>query len=158
LSFFDYPEGNEGDPVEELAFLSAASDDEWQALRSHAQHLRVLAGHLVIPEGSVDRALYIVLEGDLEVTVLRSKRGGERQISVIEAGTVFGEIGFFDSQPRSANVRATTDAALLRLSLETFQVLAAKEPALGRLILLDLGRVLATRLRAVEALYAGVHP
>lgn len=153
MAFFDYPEPD--DPASAApAFLGTASDHEWEALRSHSEHLHVPAGHLVIPEGTTDRALYFVVHGALQVTTPRSKRGGERQVGVLEVGAVFGEVGFFDGKPRSANVRALTDAGLLRLSFASFEALAAKEPALGRLVLLDLGCVLATRLREVEAVHA----
>ncbi len=62
-------------------------------------------------------------------------------------------MAFIDGGPRSARVRALTDAQLLRLSFEAFEVLAAKDGALGRSILLDLARVLAYRLRRTETLF-----
>ncbi len=58
-----------------------------------------------------------------------------------------GELGFLDGLPRSADVVATKDGELLRLSRADFESLAAAEPALGHLILSDLGRVVAQRLR-----------
>ena len=38
---------------------------------------------------------------------------------------------------------------MLRLSFEGFEALAARNPALGRDILLDLGRILSARLHAL---------
>ncbi|MCA1671302.1 MAG: cyclic nucleotide-binding domain-containing protein [Actinobacteria bacterium] len=66
-------------------------------------------------------------------------------------GSVFGELSFFDGRPRSALVRAVTDGQLLRLSFDAFEVLSAKEPVLARSVLLDLGRILAARLRSTQA-------
>ena len=151
MSFFDYPEGHDSSAAGQLAFLTGATEREWAALRAQCQLITVSAGQVVIPEGADDRALYILVAGSLEVTAPRGRRGGERQLAVIEAGTVIGEVSFFDGQPRSASVRAMSDGTLLRLGYDSFEVLAAKEPALGRRILLDIGRVLATRLRRVES-------
>jgi CRP-like cAMP-binding protein len=72
-------------------------------------------------------------------------------LAAIEPGTVIGEVAFFDGRPRSAGVRAVTECELFRLSFEAFEVLAAREPALGRAVLLDLGRILAARLRQTNA-------
>jgi SulP family sulfate permease len=152
VSFFDYPDNSAGASRTSFAFLADASDDDWAAIRAHAELVHVRPGEAVIGEGDTDRALYIVVDGILEATVPQGRRGRERRVSTMEAGTVIGEVGFFDGQPRSAMVRAVTDAKLLRLGHDGFEFLAAKEPALGRAILFDLGRVLALRLRAVEAL------
>ena len=152
VSFFDYPDESAEQAPEQSAFLADASDDDWAAIRAHAEVLHVQPGHSVIAEGVADRALYIVVEGTLEATVPHGRRGKQRRVSTIEPGTVIGEVGFFDNQPRSASVNAVTDAKLLRLTYDDFEVLAAKEPALGRRILFDIGQVLAGRLRAVEAL------
>lgn len=154
MAFFDYPDAGPGAGDGDAPFLAGASEEDWAALRAHAEVLHLPAGHLVIPQGAIDRALYIVVDGRLEVTA-RGRRGSERLLRVIAPGTVIGEVAFFDERPRSAAVRASEDVTLLRLSYESFEVLSSKEPALGRRLLLDIGRVLATRLRAVEDLAGG---
>jgi hypothetical protein len=47
------------------------------------------------------------------------------------------------------------DGELLRLSRSDFDALAAAEPALGRLILSDLGRVVAMRVRRLTEMVIG---
>jgi hypothetical protein len=42
---------------------------------------------------------------------------------------------------------AATAGELRRLSLDGFEALSARHPELGRAILFDLGRIVATRLR-----------
>ena len=151
-SFFDYPDGSAETGSEQPAFLADASDDDWAAIRAHAEVRHYTPGQTVVDGGEADRSLYIVVEGELEATVPEGRRGRSRRVASIEAGTVIGEVSFFDGRPRSAAVRAVTEARLLRLSHDAFEALAAKEPALGRAILFDIGRVLALRLRDVEAL------
>jgi len=46
-----------------------------------------------------------------------------------------------------SSVRARTDGEIRRLTLPAFEVLAAKEPALARVVLFDLARILSLRLR-----------
>ena len=154
MSFFDYPSASGDRAPDPTAFLADAGDDDWDTIRAHAELRRVAAGDTVIDHGAVDRSLYIVVDGTLEATVVEGRRGRSRRVSKIEAGTMIGEIAFFDGRPRSAAVRAVTDATLLRLSFDAFKALAAKQPALGQAILLDIGRVLASRLRDVESLHS----
>ena len=62
--------------------------------------------------------------------------------------TTLGEGAFLDGAPRAVNVEAMSDGEVMRLSFEGFEALAARNPALARHILLDLGRILSARLRA----------
>jgi CRP-like cAMP-binding protein len=108
----------------------------------------------VIKRGDVDRALYIVLDGTLEARVTE-RRGGKGPAVAVPAGSVIGEIGFFDGKARSATVTAATDGEMLRLSFESFQALAASDPDLAQAMLLDLGRILAIRLRQTDEFIRG---
>ncbi|MGI9080091.1 MAG: Crp/Fnr family transcriptional regulator [Acidimicrobiales bacterium] len=148
-SLFDYPSGDQ-QPAEEANFLRHGSDDDWATLIKHTHNRRFRAGETVMAPGEADRALYIVTDGTLEA-VLPGRKGAYRRLSTFDPGSVIGELAFFDGQPRSALVRALTDADLARLSVESFESLAASRPALGRLILFDLGRILAGRLRGAQA-------
>jgi CRP-like cAMP-binding protein len=148
-SLFDYPTGEASETQSEEFFLHQASDSDWAALNNYTQTRRLRPGETVMTPGDVDRSLYIVVDGTLEA-VIPGRRGAWRQLSTFAAGSVIGELSFFDGQPRSATVRALTDATLARLSLDSFNSLAASKPALARLILLDLGRILATRLRGAQ--------
>jgi len=65
---------------------------------------------------------------------------------------VVGELAFFDGEPRSATLEALTDVEGARLDEDGFQRLSAAEPALARTMLLELGRVLAGRLRRASEL------
>ena len=87
----------------------------------------------------VDRTLYIVASGRFEVLL----PGGGVRIGTIEPRSVAGEIAFIHGRPRSATLRALTDAEVFELRFEAFEILAVRHPELGRAILLDLARILA---------------
>jgi CRP/FNR family transcriptional regulator, cyclic AMP receptor protein len=63
---------------------------------------------------------------------------------------VLGEVAFFDGQPRSADVIAATVAHIAELTPENLLELAQHRPRLATAALLDLGRILAQRLRRRE--------
>ena len=73
--------------------------------------------------------------------------GGQPAVQSIEGPSVVGELSFVDGGPRSTTLRAVSDGELRRLSLESFEVLAAREPELARAILLDVARILSRGAR-----------
>lgn len=145
-SFFDYPDVQVHEAADELAFLSDRSERDWEKLLQHTDSRPFAAGDTVIHAGDMDRALYIVTSGLLSM-LLPQRDGGAKDFKTIEAPTVLGELCFVSGGPRSTTVRALTDGEMRRLSYESFEVLAAREPELGRAILLDIARILAQRLR-----------
>jgi CRP/FNR family transcriptional regulator, cyclic AMP receptor protein len=150
--YFAYP--GTASAGEELVFLADRSPEDWERLLAYAELLRYNAGDLIIRAGDNDRALFIIVAGKLEV-LLPTERGEFRRYSLIEPKSVTGEVAFVDGRPRTATVRAVTDGDLLRLSFESYEVLAARYPELGRAILLDLGRILAAKLRQASEVIAG---
>jgi CRP-like cAMP-binding protein len=147
-SFFDYP-GEEAPTAtapapEAPVFLPDLDDAGWNTLLAYTQVSRFGEGETVIAAGARDRSLYIVADGALEIA------GADEPVT-LESGTIIGEMAFFDGEPHGAAVRALTDVDLLELSRDSFEVLAAREPLLARAVLMDLGRILALRLRRALA-------
>lgn len=147
--FFSLGETEPERPDAPLLFLAAWSEDDWARLFAHVEQRRFRRGELLIRAGEVDRSLLIIGDGTLEVFVPDGD-AGTRRSGEVHPGDVIGEVAFFDSSPRSASVRAVTDGEARVLSREAFDVFAAYEPLLARTLLLELGRVLAARLRAAE--------
>lgn len=141
-SFFDYP-SEPGEKTDELVFLRDRSEGDWERVLAHTEEVRLAAGEILIHAGERDRTLYVIASGQLEVLL----PGDDGRIGTIEPRSVAGEIAFIDGRPRSATLRALTDCEVFALRFEAFETLAARYPELGRAILLDLGRILAGRLR-----------
>ncbi len=147
MSFFDYPNEASAAP-DTVSLLADATDEEWATVLAYTSYRRFSPGDTVVTAGARDQSLYLVLEGELEV--LAPHRRGHRRIASIAVGSVIGELSFFDGGARSALVRAVTPALLAELSRAEFDALAGANPALGRRLLFDLGRILAQRLRAAQ--------
>src|SRR4051812_18124046 len=148
--YFDYPRTSE--EPSEVPFLSTCSQDEWAMIRSHADTLRFADGATLISPGSVDRALVVLISGQLEVVRTHAGRRRDQRLAQHEPGSVVGELAFLDGKPASALVRAVGEVQVLRLPLAKFEVLAAKDPQLALYMLFDLGRVLASKFRTAQIL------
>ena len=141
--FFQYPTLGGGSPAPEPApdpgFLPHATVEEWDAVLAATETLRFHPGDTVLRAGERDRALYLLLDGRLEV---------EGAGSEVVAPATVGAAGFLDGLPRAVTLLARSHGELARLSWDAYEALAARDPRLGRTVLCDVGRGLAARLRA----------
>lgn len=135
----------EDDPV----ILEGLTPSEWSALLEFVEVRRLPSGARFLNAGEVDRTLYILRAGKVEVDI--DAPGQSKMIATINAGSVFGELAFFDGAPRLASVYALEDCEVLALSYAAFSRLAAWHPRIARELLFDLGRVLSGRLRRIQA-------
>jgi CRP/FNR family cyclic AMP-dependent transcriptional regulator len=61
-------------------------------------------GQIIIKENGYSEGTYIILSGEVRIT--RTVMGGELEIALLKKGDYFGEMSFFDRQPRSASAKA----------------------------------------------------
>lgn len=151
------PNDSSPEAASEAPFLADSYAEDWERLERFATRRRFVTGEDVVRQGDDDRSLIIVLSGALTF-IVATEGGAERVVSVIEAPSVVGEVGFFDPGPRSGTLRARADGELLQLGYDQFEALAASSPSLARTILFDAGRIVARRLRRATADALGTAP
>ncbi len=112
----------------------------------HPQNARI------IEEGDEAEGLYVIVEGQVEVSMLVD--GKERVIAVLGEGAVFGEMAIIDIMKRSATVVATSPLQTLYLSRASFFTLCSEAPSTFAMVSLNLARELSRRLRCADVLLA----
>ncbi len=98
----------------ELTMLRQLDAETRSGLLDVAEVVDVQAREVVCRQGESDRTLFFVLSGRLAVA-RRSSSGRRRVIAFLEAGAVFGELGFFMGERRTADIVATEDSKLLSI-------------------------------------------
>jgi predicted GNAT family N-acyltransferase len=132
-----------------IPLLDDLDGDEKEHLFLSAGHEDVPAGDVVLRKGEGGTAMYLVLDGAIEV---RDSRGGKaRVLGTLGAGQLFGEAGFLMNTPRSADVVAITDTHLVVLDQPAFAKLSAQHPAVALKVMRNLCRTLCLRLYAHNA-------
>ena len=98
-------------------------------------------GDMIIEEGTVDKNLYLIYEGSVEV-LKKGDTGDLVPLAYLAPGEYFGEFSLIDSKPRSANVKAFDDTTLILLSVVKYHEFCLKFPgietAMLRQFLLDI--------------------
>lgn len=137
-------------PEEDFVAFRDWQDKEIQSILGLGSRANYGAGEQVIQMGSEeDRDIYIVITGELEA--YHAVPGGEKRLTVLRSGDLFGEMSFVDGRPRSANVRALDDVVLLRIRPEDLDSFCKKNPAVALMFMKEIARILSSRLRRFEA-------
>jgi CRP-like cAMP-binding protein len=150
-SFFNYDSVEVVERADEFEFLAKRPESDWAKVLDHCETRRFSSGETLIEACETDRALYLLTEGTIGVRLAGAESA---TFKAIDAPSVLGEVAFLDGGPRSATLFGITDGEVLRLRLESFEVLSAREPELGRAILFDLARIVTARLRLASDVIA----
>src|SRR5215203_2084841 len=134
------------DELRQVPLLADLSEEDLEQLYQMAETISIPAGELVLQEGDPGDSLYVVLDGELEVT----KRHGRQEVllAVYKAGQFFGEMALLEQTPRSASVRTLRESRLLVISQVAFQTLLSCSPSAPLKIL----HTVTSRLRSTESM------
>jgi CRP-like cAMP-binding protein len=84
--------------------------DKEVKFRHISARVKYQAGQVIFKEGSFGEAAYIILSGELAISVM--EKGVKVTIGRLGAGDILGQISFVDKQARSATAEAVTDVEL----------------------------------------------
>jgi len=129
-----------------LPLFASLPEADLEVLYAQAEPIEIQPGDLLIEEGAPGDALFVLIDGQLQVT--KRSGGHDVKVDVRLPGAVIGEMSLIDNAPRSASVRGLTPSHLLRVSKDAFERTLSTSPAAA---LATLHTVVA-RLRQNEAL------
>jgi CRP-like cAMP-binding protein/small-conductance mechanosensitive channel len=101
--------------VYRLGILKALSVDQVIRLTDAAQIVNCRANRLLIEKGHTADSMYILIEGELEVTI-PNDQGEQIVVAKIWPGECVGEMSLLTGEPRSANVQAKVNSTLLEIT------------------------------------------
>jgi CRP/FNR family transcriptional regulator, cyclic AMP receptor protein len=140
--------------IESVATTALAQSKLFRALSERGRknlvergvETKLAPGERLFSKGDAGDALYVVLEGEVEVGVA-TLGGRQVRFAALGAGAVLGELAVIDGGARSADATALRRTRLMRLTrAAVVEALESEPPAL-----LALAAELAARLRAADA-------
>ena len=128
-----------------IGLFSSVEDADLASIASLLIERRFPKHKTIVEEGLPGDYMYIIREGRVSVSKL-SDDGREKILEFLEAGAFFGEMSLLDNSPRSASVRALTEARVLALSRSDFLNVLRRSPDLAMAVIQELTR----RLRQID--------
>lgn len=114
--------------LEQLGIFAAASQNTLERLAKNAHEVIVESGTPVIREGEYADALYVLVDGRVDVTGRGERGRSDKHIRYMKGPSFFGEIGLLQGIPRTATVTATEPTRLWRISGEDFLAALTESP------------------------------
>jgi len=125
-------------------------------LSGHGNLRRYAAGEVLITEGEVSDALYVLVAGQLKVYTSDAK-GRELNYNILQPGEFFGEM-FLDGGPRSASVKAIVASQCVVVDQVAFRGFMAAYPEFAeRLVTTLIGRLRHATLQIKGLALDGVY-
>ena len=134
------------DELRQIPLFADLSEEDLEQLHQMAETVSVPAEQLVLREGDPGDSLYVVLDGELEVT--KRQGGQDVLLALYEPGQFFGEMALLEQAPRSASVRTLRESTLLVISQAAFQTLLSCSASAPLRIL----HTVTSRLRSTESM------
>ena len=104
---------------------------EVEILRQYIDEKDYKPGEIVAPVDSVSHELFFIIEGELDL-YHHDAIGQDTEVGKMEAGTLAGEISFFDNRPRTIGMKAGRKGAkVLALSRPMYERLKYEHPPIA---------------------------
>jgi len=113
--------------VDEAAVFGSLDTAARALIAAQLRPRSVTGGEVLIREGDVADALYLIAEGRVRVTSRRDD-GTPQVLAELGRGEIVGEMALVTNEPRSATVTAVRDSLVLELPATTFLALVREHP------------------------------
>lgn len=126
-----------------LYILGSLEDTDIEWMASHGKRMPLIAGDVLIKEGGRIDHLFILLEGQLTVSI-----GSDpvREIAVLLPGEIVGEISFVDNRKPTASVIALQDSRAFGIERHALSAKLEHDPGFAARFYRAIAIFLADRL------------
>lgn len=107
-------------------------------------------GHTLLQEGKKGNAMYMLMEGEVEITRRHPVLPKIEKLGSIKAGEVFGLQSLLDDKPRISSCRAATAVTVASLPKVAFTLLYSSSLTLAERLQYIIARHLVHELRAFD--------
>lgn len=139
--------------LEAVEIFSGFTQSELTDVLSGAEKCVFLPGQTIITEGSSGHFMYIIIDGEVEISKKLST-GRNKVLARLGGGNCFGEMALIDNNVRSATVKSVAKCIMLRLSETEFR----RNPPASAKLYRNIARLLSRRLRDTNAMISLAFP
>lgn len=140
-----------------MPLFAGLSKDQVGAFVKVGKPMRIPAGDPILTEGESGESMFILADGNVEVTrrlglTTDDRIGPQRKKTLVSltAPQFFGEMGLIEDAERSATVTASTECEVLEVTRQDFEKLVGNDPGLGYQVVYNIALVLSGRIRTTN--------
>ncbi len=133
------------DLLRDVDLFADFTDDELNKLAAATETRHFVRNDLIFAEGEKPTELFVVVAGRVAISS-KSIDGRESMFALMERGDLFGEMGLFDREGRSADARALEPCEAIAVPYEPLRAIYEGRPTL----LWGVVKLLAARLRSTD--------
>ena len=131
-----------------IHFFENMEEDEILSVVKNVGFLRLKKDETIFAQNSLGNEIFYIIKGDVAIAGYSDKshqKDGYTNLTILEDGQVFGELGPILNEGRSARATVASDEALI-LSMELVEAEESKNPAAFAKVTKNLMRTLARKL------------
>jgi len=117
--------------LREVRLFDGCSDEQLERIARMADEVAVPAGYVLVYEGDWGHEVFVVAEGEAEVTA------GGRMLALLDAGAVIGELAVLNPAPRTATVVAASPLRFFVFEDQAFEAMLNEFPVIARRTMTD---------------------
>lgn len=143
--------------LKKFPLFGGLADKKLAALKAIMKNVEYPAGNVIIHDGDRGDEMFILLEGDVEISKLMTIKMDNYETSAKDKSLIrlsskffacFGEMTLFEEKSeRSATVTAVTPCKLAILRRDEFSKLVEADPEIGSVVFRNLARIVSDRLK-----------
>jgi CRP/FNR family cyclic AMP-dependent transcriptional regulator len=138
--------------LQAIPLFKSFSKKDISSLMTIIHNRNYLAGEYVFYQGDPGIGLYIIREGEVQIS-RENDKGDKITLAVFHKGDFFGELALIDREKRSASAIANTDSRLSVIFKPDLDEFIVKYPKKGIKILQGIAEITALRLRTLNEDY-----
>jgi len=124
-----------------IDILADLKKEDLEFLATNSQLIEFPPAALIINTGEIGRFLWLVYEGEVEVT-LPDDKGQEKVLASLERGSFFGEMSILTGEPAAANVVSSRSSKVVKIPREVITQVVSRNPK----TLMKVTRIITKRL------------
>ena len=125
------------DLLKSVPLFAGCTKSELKQLASSTDEVDLREGYLLMREGRPGREFFVLIDGDVRVTVK------DKKVADLSGGDWFGEIALLTKVPRTATITAISDVRALVLTDRSFRRVVETMPSIALKVLASVGDRLA---------------
>ena len=116
-----------GEFIRGVRLFQNLSHEESQQLLDAAEEVEYAEGQTIFDEGEKGRALYVVIEGSVRITLAAPTTAAATEVVTVEPQGVFGESSFFHRSAHHASALCLSSVRVIRLRYSKYRELLQKD-------------------------------